>query len=670
MWIKQHNDACQTLLECWAEPFSCWAEYVDRRPPSVMYTGVQPIDRLHNPTDVLRLAWRRLLENHPHDSICGCSVDQVHKEMAVRFDEVEQIGAEITRQSLEALARAVDTSKGRAVIAFNPTAGPRADVVEAPVELLGGAETAQFILIDAEGRIAPCEVLGREDRVFGDMEGPGTEMQAVLVGAAEGWLMDMAVEGVHSQRQGTMAEIQILLSEQGVPDLGLVARGFAGVQKLLADPEVTSYRLVLRMVPRLRVRFVAYDVPGHGYKAWRVAGGSPDSMSPYAGSGTQTLRIENEFFAVEASPADGTLTITDRHTGAVYTGLNHFVDGGDRGDQYNFCRPEEDVLISAPVRRPEIRTDVGPIRQTLDIGLHYRLPSSLAPDRRSRASEWVDTSIHTRIGLSSGVRRVDVHTVVDNQARDHRLRVHFPAPVETQSAQYDGHFQIVSRPLGLPAEDTSTWIEQPAAEQPQRRFVDVSDGRTGLLVANRGLPEVEVVPGDGPTTVALTLLRCVGWLSRDDLHCRHGHAGPPLPTPGAQCLGVHEFDYALVPHAGDWQAAFSEGYAFASPLRTVSTGPHKGELPVQTGIVTAEPASFVITAIKHAEAGRGWIVRGYSVADKVVSVRLRPWRRFSRAARLRLDEKWLEDLTVGSDGQVEFAVRPREIVTVGFFEGL
>jgi alpha-mannosidase len=668
MWIKQRNAACQTLLERWAEPFACWAEYVDRRLPEVMYTGVQPADRLRRPADVLRLAWQRLLENHPHDSICGCSVDQVHKEMAVRFDEVEQIGEEITRQSLEGLARAVDTTQGRAVLVFNPTAGPRSDVVEAPLELLGGMDAAQLRLVDGEGKATHYEVLGREDRIFGEMEGPGVEIQAVLVGAAEGRLMDMAVEGVHSRRHGTTAEIEILLSEQGEPDMEAVAKGLAGVRELLADPEVKGTHLVLRMVPRLHVRFVARDVPGYGYKAWRVVAGRPESASVPSRSEPQGSRIENEFLIVEASPADGTLTVTDRQTGAVYAGLNRFVDGGDRGDQYNYCRPEEDVLISAPVQPPAIRVEAGPIRQTLEVDLVYRLPAALSDDRRLRATEWVDATIHTCIVLSPGVRRVDVHTVVDNPARDHRLRVHFPAPLAASSAQYDAHFHIITRPLGLPAEDTSTWIEQPVPEQPQQHFTDVSDGRIGLLIANRGLPEVEVIPGAGQTTVVLTLLRCVGWLSRDDLHNRHGHAGPPLPTPGAQCLGVHEFDYAIVPHAGSWQAAFAEGYAFASPLSTVSTGPHKGELPLETGIVAVEPANFVITAVKAAEEGTGWIVRGYSVAGEPILVRLQPWRPFSRAARVRLDEEPLEALQVGSDGQVELPVRPWEIVTVGFYD--
>lgn len=670
MWIKQRNTACQMLLERWAEPFSCWAEYVDRHPPTVVFTGTQATDRLRNPIDLLRLAWRRLLENHPHDSICGCSIDQVHDEMIVRFDEVEQIGEEIARQSLRALARAVDTSNACALVVFNPTAGPRTDVVEATVELPSRLEEADLYLVDAHGKGTPHEVVGREDGILVDLEAPGAELQAILAEAAGGWMMDMAVEQVQGWRQGTTAKVDILVSEQGKPDLEAVAKGLAEVEAVLADPEVTTEHLLVRTVPRLQLRFVAHAVPGYGYKAWRVeAQSSQDTVA--AGSDPWPLSIENEAFIVEANPADGTLTITDRQTGAVYPGLNRFVDGGDRGDEYTFCCPENDHLVSAPVEPPQIRVEAGPTaiaRQTLDIDLVYRLSAALSPDRCSRAAESVEVTIQTKVSLSPGVRRVDVHTVVNNRAGDHRLRVYFPVPLVASSAEYDAHFDVVSRPLGLPAEDTSTWVEQPVAEQPQCHFVNVGDGRMGLLVANRGLPEVEVIPGEGQTTIALTLLRCVGWLSRDDLHCRHGHAGPMLPVPGAQCLGAYEFDYALIPHLGDWREVFSEGQAFASPLRAISTGQHAGELPFEAAMVAVEPAEFVITAIKQAEDGEGWIVRGYSVADEVLRVRLQPWRRFSRAARVRLDEEWLEALKVESDGCVQFVVHPREISTVRFHD--
>ncbi len=67
--------------------------------------------------------------------------------------------------------------------------------------------------------------------------------------------------------------------------------------------------------------------------------------------------------------------------------------------------------------------------------------------------------------------------------------------------------------------------------------------------------------------IAITLLRCVGWLSRDDLSTRNGHAGPYLETPKAQMLGEWDFYYSII--LG--QKNFRQAWSFDSPLRAVST---------------------------------------------------------------------------------------------------
>ena len=46
--------------------------------------------------------------------------------------------------------------------------------------------------------------------------------------------------------------------------------------------------------------------------------------------------------------------------------------------------------------------------------------------------------------------------------------------------------------------------------------------------------------------IAVTLLRSVGWLSRDDFATRKNHAGPFLETPKAQTIGEWEFDYSII----------------------------------------------------------------------------------------------------------------------------
>ena len=55
--------------------------------------------------------------------------------------------------------------------------------------------------------------------------------------------------------------------------------------------------------------------------------------------------IANEFFRVTADPTDGTLRVEDLRGGTVLRGLNRFLDGGDRGDEYNYCPPDRDELV-------------------------------------------------------------------------------------------------------------------------------------------------------------------------------------------------------------------------------------------------------------------------------------------------------------------------------------
>jgi mannosylglycerate hydrolase len=226
---------------------------------------------------------------------------------------------------------------------------------------------------------------------------------------------------------------------------------------------------------------------------------------------------------------------------------------------------------------------------------------------------------------------------------------------------------VVQRKVGV-LEKGADWVEDPRPETHQRLFTDVSNGQMGLMVANRGLPEVEVIPTPGGTEIALTLLRCVGWLSRDDLPVRRGHAGPGFETPEAQMLGKWTFEYALIPHAGDWQSTYHKAYAYGAALRAIPTHLHMGMLPASGSFISHTPPEFVISAVKEAEDGRGWLVRGYNITSKPLDVTLRPWRRFGNATRTNLAEESLSPLVVEEDGAVHFQAGGHEVVTVRFWQ--
>jgi alpha-mannosidase len=645
MWIKQRNHACQTLLERWAEPFSALAA-----------PDLAPF---------LRRAWKYLLENHPHDSICGCSVDQVHREMQARFDWCEQIGEEVTRTALEAVAAQVDTrGEGTvALVVFNPSSTPRTDRVVAavspPVDPEGSA------LIGPDGRPVPFQVLrhnvGAEMELNFDRE---TMRQMAAMAVAGGGVVygDRAVRGMSVWREGGTGRLTLSVGRgmAGAPPEHL-ADAVAALQALLDDETVERFIVRVREDEALEVVFVARDVPPLGYATYCWV--PQEAKVPGTSEVPGTYRIENEFFRVEADPQTGLLTVTDKETGQVLTGVHRFVDGGDQGDEYNYCPPEEDLLVDRPAVPPVIRREADALGESLVIEMVYRVPEALAPERSCRCETWVDLPITTRVTLTAGVRRVDFQTVVENTAQDHRLRVHFPVPFAAGQAWVEGHWDIVAQAAIL-RPGAPDWAEQPVPTRPQRGWTSLSDGRFGVTVANRGLPEVEVAQADRLCPeIALTLLRCVGWLSRDDFPCRAGHAGPALAVPEAQCPGRHTFRYALIPHAGDWRAAFAEADAFQTDLRALSVPAHSGPLPPTLSFVWIDPPALRLSALKSPEEGNGLILRLWNIEERPVEGTIRFWRPFARALRVNLAEEGEEVLATDTD-TLRLTVGGRQVVTV------
>jgi len=162
----------------------------------------------------------------------------------------------------------------------------------------------------------------------------------------------------------------------------------------------------------------------------------------------------------------------------------------------------------------------------------------------------------------------------------------------------------------------------------------------------------------------LTLLRSVGWLSRDDLPVRQGHAGPALETPGGQVIGKWIYDYAIIPHHGTWRDAYLQAYAFETSLRAVTTDLHTGEMVSQGSFLSHTPAEFVISAIKECEDGEGWILRGYNLSSETIQICIKPLMRFANASLVNLAEEEIATLTVEKDGSITTAASGHQILSI------
>lgn len=202
VYLKQANDHAQTALERFAEPLSAMSHLMGRP----------------YPRQELRFAWKLLMQNHPHDSICGCSVDQVHDEMMPRFQRVEQVARFLQEEALDTLTGR-DRTRGAMALpcslyVFNTLNWARTDPVTAVLEI----------------------PLGAPDRVR-PQRNPDAEVRGLRI-------VDSAGQAVDFELVSNATDLLTIASPMDLP----------------------HYQWVQRII----VRFIAVDVPPCGYREYRV----------------------------------------------------------------------------------------------------------------------------------------------------------------------------------------------------------------------------------------------------------------------------------------------------------------------------------------------------------------------------------------------------------------
>lgn len=166
IYLKIQNVQAQDMLEKKLEPLYSYLE-------ASGMTGVYP-------KDTLDYLWRLAIRNQPHDSICGCSCDPVHRHMEDRTSCFFEIANELLRRGMDTLALHTASSyrrDDRYVIAmFNPTGRPMSRVAEATLNFPLNEAVEDFELLGSDGESVPYEVLSEEETaldVFSPLNLPG-----------------------------------------------------------------------------------------------------------------------------------------------------------------------------------------------------------------------------------------------------------------------------------------------------------------------------------------------------------------------------------------------------------------------------------------------------------------------------------------------------------------
>jgi hypothetical protein len=574
--VHQLAAAAERTIEKLAEPLSTL--FV----PSTRY-----------PAALLGIAWRHLVLNSAHDSSCACSHDDVVEAVRVRYEEARHIGDALSRDALLALARDVDAPPGSTIV-VNPTTTPRGGLVAIPAP---GTDAVRVTTID--GDPCPTQIVATT---------AGDSLDTTVSGSKIRWVLEMMrgpeLAGARVTRverrtiDERTAEFTFHNAGPGDPEIDLEATR----AELLALGEAgATVRIRQRKAPVRDLVFAAPVVAGFGWRSFRLERGESPSTAVVADG----LTLANEHVTVIVDPYDGTFTV--EADGVRIAGANRFVDGGDGGDTYNYSPPEHDVVIDRPETVAVEVIESGPVRARLVVTASYTWPARALGDERScaaRSDDLVATEIRTTLELRTGERFLRIHVELDNRARDHRLRTHIPLPAPVTGSHAECAFAVVAR--GLTAEGGPHEAGLPTFVS--RRFVDASDGNAGVALLHDGLLEYEIT--DDGRELALTLTRAVGYLSRSDPALRPNPAGPLDPLEGPQLQRRLAFDYAVLPHHGDWFAARLHAAAdeFLVPLARVRGGGWPGASRRPAGAaLTVEGAQ--VSAVHRADGDGPVVVR-------------------------------------------------------------
>lgn len=572
IYLKQFNAESEAMLEKRVEPISAYSQFMAGR----------KTDR-----DYMHWLWKTLLQNHPHDSICGCSHDWVHAEMVTRFKKVLASGNEMEKRERAAFVSTLDTSAlgDYAATVFNPNGFVSSEPVTVNLDL---------------------------------PENTGVKADSIAVFAGD--------------RQLPVT----------VKDLGVV------FDYILPDDR---FRVPFN-THRFAVSFTAVDVPAGGYRSYSVrtdVSAAAESDLSVIKNGAENSKLRIVF------RRDGTAKITNKVGRPQYTYITgELIDTCDGGDEYNF-RPFDDCPgISSTGCKHNIAI-VSATSEAVVYAVTSEMHIYAGIDREKKCGVGESVlKVEQYYTLRAGADRVDVRTVIDNKADNHRLAV-LSAPefgtCDGIRVFAEGQYDIVERnPIPWKGWKCKTHAGRMTC------FCGVENADAGMYVATRGLAEYEYLR-DGKNSVCLTLHR-----GSDQL----GDWGV-FPTPEAQCHGILTVEYSVVPfRTKDRDSAVNSAYAFAGYAQSALCVPTHGGVNASEGaLVGISGKHIVLSAMKAAEDRDSLIVRIFNPYCEDGSIKFDLGTRFKSAYEVNLGEERTGALHV-KKGTVSVKVPAKKIMTFEF----
>ena len=516
----------------------------------------------HNHKDQLTYAWKTLLQNAPHDSICGCSIDEVHREMETRFAKVNQVGNFVKSNLLNEWKHKIATHEAQSDHLFtvvNTALHDKVDTVSVVVDVA----TCDF------KELHPTE---------------GYKKMAAVT------LPEYHVEDLDGH-----------VLEAKIEDLG-ASFGYTLPKDKFRQPYIA--------------RQVRVTIPVHlaplSWASFQLVEGQVEYRDGIYQNGV----IDTPFVTVSV---DEGITVYDKTTNEAYEDFIRFEDRGDIGNEYIYFQPKGTEPIYAKLKGYEVLENNARYAKVLlkhDLTIPVSADEKLDAEQRGiiefmkrdagRSEELTTIPLETEMTVFVDNPQIRFKTRFTNTAKDHRIRLLVNTHNTRPSNDSESIYEVVTRP-NKPA---ASW-ENPENPQHQQAFVSLYDDVKGVTVSNKGLHEYEIL---GDDTMAVTLLRASGEL---------GDWGY-FPTPEAQCLRDIEVEFAVEFHqAGERFSAFRRAKAFQVPFTALQVAKQEGSVAA-TGSLFNHAAlnlpQVCPTAFKVAENEEGYVLRYYNMSQENVRV--------------------------------------------------
>jgi alpha-mannosidase len=447
--------------------------------------------------------------------------------------------------------------------------------------------------------------------VFNMLGWPRTDVATTTVGFSDSKIMDVKLLGP----DGATVPVQLLDCDRN-PDGSLL---------------------------RARFAFIARDVPAMGHCVYRL---TPLTIAPAAVPTQSEPVLENGDYRIEFDPAGGAITrlLAKKDNWEALRGPgNVLAREEDRGDLWEPYHPLDGASRIAMKTRhpaPPPGKAVFSNGQKGTPGIVSRGP--VFSEFKVAHPFGKKGSFATSVRLYAGLRRIDVCTRIVNDETFVRYRVLFPTSIRGGQAVHEIPFGASPQPDGI--------------EFPAQNWLDHGDGRKGMALLNRGLPGNNVADG----TMMLSLLRSTRIVSYGDASGGYNPGSDSSFELGKERV----FDYALLPHAGDWRQAgvYRDAAEFNSPLIACPTAPRPGKLPARWGLLEVSPQNVVVSALKSGPDGTA-VLRIYEATGQATAAKIRLSPQVLAAEEVNLMEDPGRNLPVIDSG-LQLDLHPYEIKTL------